>query len=216
MQAITKEQMIELDRIMIEDLGIDVPIMMENAALGVAQAAKGLAQGKNILILAGHGNNGGDGLAAARHLYNWGYAVTVALASDVSKLKADSLKQYNILKKLQVKFVDKVDCTEYDLIIDSLLGYNIEGDPKGRFADLINQSNESTKPILAVDIPSGLNATTGEVYQPCIKAAQTVSLSIAKTGLLKESAQPYVGKLSIAYMSVPNQVYEKFNVENPF
>jgi len=217
MQAITAAQMAELDRIMIEDYGIDVPIMMEHAAMALATVAAKMCKG-SILILCGHGNNGGDGFAAARHLQNWGYTVTVAVAAAKNKLKPDPLKHANILEKMNIPI--EYDCSscdmDADVIMDALLGYNLRGNPEANYKALIEAANNSGKDILAVDVPSGLDATTGQAATPCIKAAATVALSMAKTGIIKEAAKSYVGKLFVSYMSVPDAVYEKVGVANPF
>jgi len=216
MQAITKEQMAELDRIMIEELGIDVPIMMEHAAVAVATAATKICSGKRILILCGHGNNGGDGLAAARHLMNWRYQVKV-ICSRKEKFKNDPLKQLNILQSMNadISFDSDINFSDFDLIIDALLGYNLDGDPRDVFADLIKKSNNSGVPILAVDLPSGLDANSGKAYDPCIKATATVALSVLKKGLVAAKKE-YIGKLFVGYMSVPDSVYEKLGIKNPF
>ena len=217
MNTITKEQMAELDRIMIEDFGIDVPIMMEHAGMAVAMLADKMCAGRKILILCGHGNNGGDGLAAARHIANWGYDVSVLLASPENKLKTDPLKQYNILRKMKLPFITSdVDFSTFNLIIDALLGYNIEGNPRGLFAEIINKANQSDSKILAVDLPSGLDATSGSPANPCIKATTTVALTMPKTGLVQDPAKPFVGKLYASYMSVPQAVYDKLKIKSPF
>ncbi len=213
MDSITASEMAELDRVMIEELGIDVPIMMEHAALAVAKLAATLTEG-HITILAGHGNNGGDGLAAARHLHIWGYDVDVYCATSRDALKKDPAKQAAILERMKVPVHYNASFfePETDLIIDALLGYNLEGNPRENYAALIEKANQSGVKILAVDIPSGLNATTGESATPCIKATATLTLSVAKSGLLK--APSVVGDISVGYMSVPKEVFDRFNV-NP-
>jgi NAD(P)H-hydrate epimerase len=218
MKAITKEQMAELDRIMIEEIGIGVPIMMEHAGIAIASTAAKMGEGNRILVLCGHGNNGGDGLAAARHLINWGYDVKIILSSNKRRLKKDPARQLKILENMKADISNSkdVDFSKYDLIIDALLGYNIKGNPRGRFAELIKRSNNSGKPILAVDMPSGLDATTGKPYNPCIKASVTIALTVLKNGLVAESAAKYVGQLGIAYMSVPDVVYKKLAIHKPF
>lgn len=216
MQSITAAKMAELDRIMIEEYGIDVPIMMEHAAMAVAMAAVKM-EGRKIVILSGQGNNGGDGIASARHLVNWGYEVEVVVATSKKKLKPEPLKHANILEKMKVPITyDNSSFGNADLIIDALLGYNLKGNPRDNYKKLIEAANKSSTKILAVDVPSGLNATSGKAAEPCIKAAKTITLSIVKTGLLKKRAKPFVGKLFVSYMTVPDAVYKKVGVKNPF
>jgi hydroxyethylthiazole kinase-like uncharacterized protein yjeF len=218
MKTITKEQMADLDRVMIKEIGIDVPIMMENAALAVALETVELSKKKKakVLVLSGHGNNGGDALAAARHLVNWGHSVLVVCASSKSKFRPNPLKQLKIIEKMKIpiKYSGKdINFSKYDVIVDGLLGYNLKGNPRGKFAELIETANNSKVQILAIDLPSGLDANTGEIYDPCIKAKTTVALSVAKKGLVVKKAKSYVGKLVVAYMSVPDVVYRKFGVK---
>jgi len=206
--------MAALDAAMIK-LGIDVPRMMELAGLYVAIAATVIIKNKHskkILILSGTGNNGGDGLVAARHLLNWGYKVDVAFAVSTNKLKPIPLHQWKILKNMGIKETKKINWKNYGIIIDGLLGYNIDGNPRNNFAKIITAANNSKTPILAIDLPSGLDATTGKAYQSCIKATATIALSTIKNGLLKKEAKKYTGDLLVSYMSVPEAVNKKFGI----
>ncbi|MCP3685621.1 MAG: NAD(P)H-hydrate epimerase [bacterium] len=204
MQAITREQMKEVDRLMVES-GVSIETMMESASLAVADAAEKIIKGKRILVLCGHGNNGGDGLAAARHLINRGFNVKIICAKEP---RAEAAKQLEKLKEMNADINNEdFNC---DLIIDALLGFNLEGNPRGVFAELINKANQSNIPILAVDIPSGLDANTGKAYEPCIKAAATVTLGIPKTGLNN------VGKLFLGNIGITKEIYVKLNLKNPF
>ena len=99
---------------------------------------------------------------------------------------------------------------DYDLLIDGIIGYGLEGNPRDRVAMMIKNANGTGRPILALDLPSGMNATTGEIYDPCIKATATVTLALPKTGFLSPSASPYVGDLYLADISIPRKVYESF------
>src|SRR5437879_9892578 len=105
------------------------------------------------------------------------------------------------------------DLSDYDLLIDSLIGYGLEGNPRDRVAAMIKHANESGRPILALDLASGMNATTGEIYDPCIKATATVTLTLPKTGFLSPSSLPYVGDLYLADISIPRKVYQSFGQE---
>ncbi|MAG15446.1 NAD(P)H-hydrate epimerase [Candidatus Woesearchaeota archaeon] len=215
MKALTKKEMALLDKAMIK-LGIDVPRMMELAGLFTAVTATTMIKNdkkKKILILSGTGNNGGDGLVAARHLLNWKYKVDVVFATSTNKLKPMPLHQWKILKRIGVKETKNVNFKKYSLIIDGLLGYNINGNPRGKFAKLITSANNSKLPILSIDLPSGLDATTGKAYNPCIKAITTLALTAAKKGLINSSK---TGKLLVSYMTVPEVVNKKFKLKNMF
>jgi len=215
MGALTKRQMTAVDADMIK-FGIDVPRMMELAGLFTALTAAKIVKNrksKKILMLAGTGNNGGDALVAARHLLNWGYKTDIVLAS--ARLNPVPFHQWKILKHMEVKEKKIVKFTRnnYSLIIDGLLGYNIDGNPRNKFAKLILAANKSKIPILSIDLPSGLDATTGHPHNPCIKATATIALSAIKKGLLKRSAKKHVGKLYVSYMSVPASVNKKFGLK---
>ncbi len=211
---LTAEEMAESDQSAIEDYGIDVLSLMENAGSAVATLARNMLGGEmkdaKICFLIGKGNNGGDGLVAARHLRNWGAEVKVVLAGDKGELKEVPGKQLVIIEKMgiSVQGPERV-FGEQDLIVDSLLGYGSTGDPRGGVAELIRRANGSQTPILAVDIPSGLDATTGEPGEPCISAGMTVTFGFPKTGFLNPNSRGYVGELYLADISLPEPIYRE-------
>src|SRR4029077_15621685 len=136
------------------------------------------------------------GMVAARHLANWGVEVNVVVGTTKDRMKDVPLVHLWVLEKKGVPtlFAD-YDLGDYDLLIDGLIGYGLEGNPRDRVAAMIKDANASGRPILALDLPSGMNATTGEIYDPCIKATATITLALPKTGFLVPSAMPYVGDL---------------------
>lgn len=226
--AVTIGQMREVDRLMVEEIGVSILMMMENASRNIAVLARNLLGGsvkeKKIIILCGKGNNGGDGLGAARYLINFGANCKVFLSSEADKLSTEARTQFNVLKNINAEtheygtFSDAymTGHLEYaDLIIDALLGYNLKGDPKDPIANFIRLANKSNKPILAVDIPSGLEGNTGYSGNPTIRANTTITLALPKVGLLTDIAKEYVGKLYLADLSVPKKVYEKIGIEVP-
>ena len=214
---LTAKEMAEADRISIEDFGMDVLALMENAGLGVATAARkmlgGNASGRRVCCLVGKGNNGGDGLVAVRHLHNWGAKVNVVLGVEKAELHDIPGKQLAVVEKMNIE-VREVDA-EFEgaeLLIDALLGYGSKGDPRDNVAELIRRANASGIPTLSVDIPSGLDATTGEPGNPCIVAKSTVTLGLPKTGFLNPKAREYVGELIVADISMPREVYSRYPV----
>lgn len=226
--TVTIEQMREVDKLMVEEIGVSIRMMMENASRNIAILARkmlgGSVKNKKIVILCGKGNNGGDGLGAARHLINYGARATCLLTTEVLELNADAKAQYEILKQTEanVRPYHGPDCFSLledfvvaDLLIDALIGYNLKDAPREPISTFITKANESKRPILAVDIPSGLQADTGEPLFPTIKAQATLTLALPKLGLLTEKAKEYVGELYVADLSVPKTVYEKIDVEVP-
>ncbi len=224
--AITVKQMREVDRAMIDDIGIELIQMMENAGRNLAQVTRerlgGSALGKRAVALAGTGGNGGGGLAAARHLANAGARVTVFLAYEPEKLTPVTTKQFEILRRMEVAceiFNPKAPehlvsaLTEAEIILDALIGYSLKGAPRYPYASMIRAANDSGREILALDIPSGLNGDTGEVYDPCIRATATMTLALPKTGLIGGSARTVVGDLLLADISVPALVYERMKLQ---
>lgn len=191
--ALTTHQMMEVDRLMIEEYGIALMQMMENAGSHLASLAiqlmKESSAKKNVVVLCGGGNNGGGGMVAARHLHNRGVEVKIGLATKPENLKEIPSHQWNILQSLKIQSTEIADLARADLIIDALIGYGIRGDPQGEVAEWILRAIHSGAPILALDSPSGLDATSGQPGEPCIRASATLTLALPKVGLLKESAK---------------------------
>ncbi len=204
--AITAEQMREVDRVMTDELGIQLAQMMENAGRSLADLAITRYQPSTCTVLAGRGGNGGGGLAAARHLHNRGVAVTVALdGRDLDEVPAHQLR---ILRGMGVPLT--AEPPPASLVIDAMIGYSLRGDPRGPVAGRIDWANRQPSPTLALDLPSGLDATMGRVGNPCIVADATLTLALPKTGL--GMAPQVVGSLFAADISVPPSVHERFGL----
>jgi NAD(P)H-hydrate epimerase len=214
--AITTEQMVEVDRLMIEEYGITLMQMMENAGRNLAELARrmldGQVQGRHIAVLCGSGNNGGGGMVAARHLSNWGADVQVVLAARPEGLKEIPAHQWGILQAIGLDRNEVPDLGKIDLVLDAMLGYGLSGDPRGMIADWIERTNRSGRPALALDTPSGLDTTSGVPGNPCLRAAATLTLALPKIGLLSEEAKPYVGKLFLGDIGVPPALYSRIGI----
>ena len=215
--TITTIQMIEVDRLMMEEYQIDLPRMMENAGLNLALLAKEVfldsnLQGKRIIVLAGPGGNGGGVMVAARRLLNWGANVSLVLSAEPEKLTPVPAKQFEILRKLGIEILEIIPINA-DLIIDGIIGYSIKGNPRGKAKEFIEAANISSIPVLSLDTPSGLDLTTGNPAEPCMKADATLTLAMPKQGLFSNDAKSYVGELYLADISVPPQLYEVFGME---
>lgn len=215
---VTADEMRKIDELTIREFQIDVLILMENAGRATATLATRMLDetplGKRIASLVGGGNNGGDGMVAARHLANWGAEVDVIVGTARDRVKNVPLRQLQILEKMGLPILfNDYDLRNYDLLVDGLIGYGLEGNPRERIATMINDANKSGRPILAVDLPSGMNATTGEIYEPCIKAASTITLALPKAGFLVPESSDYLGDLYVADISIPRKVYKQFGQE---
>ncbi len=239
--ALTTDQMREVDRAMIEDIGITLIQMMENAGRHLATLAREQCDGnvasKNIVVLAGRGNNGGGGLVAARRLANWGASVAVILIEDEENYRDVPAHQLAILRKMGAPISSgmqqSVPLQQCDLILDALIGYGLRGAPRGVTADLIRTANASgvktpalpsalpqgkcasSARVIALDAPSGLDTATGHAFDPCVRANATLTLALPKIGLLKEKARGFVGELYVADISVPPRVYARMGIQVP-
>ncbi|MGH2488788.1 MAG: NAD(P)H-hydrate epimerase, partial [Candidatus Limnocylindria bacterium] len=200
--AVTAEQMREVDRIMVEDLHIELIQMMENAGRNLASLAIRRFAPRAVTVLAGPGGNGGGGLAAARHLTNHAVDVSVVLSSS-DRMGEVPRHQLDIVERMGIAVTEEPPATA--LVIDAILGYSLHGDPAGRAAELIRWCLHQTAPVCSLDTPSGLDVTTGEPRTPCVRATATLTLALPKVGLARASS--YVGELYLADISVPPFVY---------
>ncbi|MGD2178393.1 MAG: NAD(P)H-hydrate epimerase [Anaerolineae bacterium] len=222
--AVTAEQMREVDRIAMEDFGLGVLQMMENAGrnlaqnalnmLSAAEARPGLQHERvagpgprgEVTVLAGSGGNGGGGLCCARHLQNRGFRVWVVLSKEAGELGGAAANQLHILQGTGMEPVKPTQAVEVirrsQLVVDALIGYSLRGAPRGRVAELITLSNEHAKQVLSLDLPSGLDATTGEAPGEIVHPERTLTLALPKTGLENVS-----GELYLADIGIPPQVY---------
>lgn len=226
--SISAAQMAEIDRIMLDDLGIAPLQLMELAGHAVASFARehlldGDANGHSVVVLAGNGGNGGDAIVAARLLTAWGADVTIVTARPVAEHTGLAAHQLEIATRwgIPIQVGDTAATTlpgagaAADLIVDGLFGFSLRGDPHGASAALIEAANRSARPILAIDIPSGLDATSGAVGSPCIRATSTLTLAMAKSGLLEAVAAPVAGELWIADIGVPAGAYARLGIDPP-
>jgi len=213
--AVTVDQMRQVDKIMVEEIGVPVTMMMEHAARGIVDCAtqilSGSVSGKKIIIFSHKGNNGGDGLAAARIFYNQGAQVQCVLTANEETLSKESKDQLSILRNMNIEVVSEApdNLSVADLIVDSLVGYNLKGSLRQPLVAIVEQINKAGIPVLAVDIPSGVNGATGQAEAEAIHATHTVTLALPKVGLYTDSAKKYVGQLYVADLTIPKSVYKK-------
>lgn len=217
---LTVEEMREVDKVAERVYGISSLILMENAGRGVAEEArKMLGSNKKCCIFCGKGNNGGDGFVAARWLINYGIEPRVFLIGEKDEVKGIARTNLNILLKLKEK-VCEIDTAEdlnrtreviesTELIIDALLGTGVNGEVRGLAKQVIELLNQSGKPILSIDIPSGLAADTGRPCGVAVKATRTVTCFLPKKGFSSPSSTQYIGVLTIADLGVPYNVLDE-------
>ena len=206
---ITAAQMAEIDRVMVGDLGISLVQMMENAGRTLAGLTIRRFEPRSASVLAGNGGNGGGGIAAARHLANRGVDARIVLAREPANLRDVPRLQLDIARRMGIPVTSEP--APADVVLDALLGYSLEGDPRGRTAELITWANDASPATCALDLPSGLDATTGQVGEPCIRADATLTLAMPKAGL--RAAPEVVGELYLADISVPPSAYASIGVE---
>ncbi len=200
----------EVDRLVVEDLGITLVQMMENAGRALADLVVRRFGARTVLVLAGSGGNGGGGIAAARHLLNRGVRAEVVLAAGVPRMARVPRIQLGIARRLGIPVSVRPE-PEVDVLVDAFLGYGLVGDPRGRAAELIRWANAAGPAIVSLDLPSGLDATTGRVGDPCIRATAMQTLAMPKAGL--REAPDIVGELYLADISVPPFVYRRVGAE---
>lgn len=215
-RTITTEQSRELDRRAVEELGMTGVMLMENAGRGTADVLCELGIDGPVVIACGRGNNGGDGFVIARHLDLRGHEVRVVMSDDPGALRGDAALNYHVLEKCDVPIV------RWDLkvlssalrdacwIVDALLGTGATGNPREPLATAIRELNGAAIPILAVDVPSGLDCQTGSPGEPTIRAMHTCTFVAAKPGLIVASAAPYVGELHVVDIGAPRKLVEEF------
>ena len=206
--ALTVDQMREVDRAMVHDFHIGLETMMENAGRVLSDLAHSRFRPGSAVVLAGPGGNGGGGLVAARHLSNRGVTVHVVLSRPAPDLAPVTARQLDMVQRVGLAVVDEPPPA--DLVIDALIGYSLRGDPSGTARELIGWTSSQPAPVLALDVPSGLDATSGHVGVPCVRAAATLTLALPKTGL--ERAPDVVGDLYLADISVPPVLYERMGI----
>lgn len=206
---ITETEMIEVDRVMMEDLHIELIQMMENAGRALARLVLEAASPSTVAVLAGSGGNGGGGLVAARHLANAGAEVVVVTTRPRERLAAVTAHQLDILERMGVEQVDAAP--EVDVVIDAVIGYSLRGAPRGQSKSLIEQTTCGDA-IVSLDTPSGLDVSAGTAPGAVVAADATLTLALPKVGL-RDAAQ--VGDLYLADISVPPSVTRRFGGDPP-
>jgi len=212
---LTTEQMIEVDRAMIEDYQIELTQMMENAGRNLAHLARkrflgGDPRRRKVTVLAGPGGNGGGALVCARRLHSYGAQVQVFLSRPDADFTPVPAHQLGVLRRMKVPVTQAEALAQAgrpDLIVDGIIGYSLKGAPRGAAGDLIRWANAQGGPILALDAPSGVDTTTGTIFEPAIRATATMTLALPKEGLRATGVEAHTGELYLADIGVPPELY---------
>lgn len=216
MKLATPLEMNNIDSHAINCLGIPGIVLMENAALRVVEAATemlGGLDGRQIVILAGKGNNGGDALAAARHLHNRGASCSPFLLSAAAELRGDAAVNLKIISSMGLQVDELIEdplpeklnncINNADLVIDGIFGTGLKGNVKGVAASIIEAVNRSLKLVLSIDIPSGICGETGKILGSCINASRTVTFCLPKVGLVVHPGCDHTGRLDVVDIGIP-------------
>ena len=227
MKVATADVMRRLDQKAIQEFGIPGLMLMENAARSTASAMfrhfPGLLT-QRVGIFAGRGNNGGDAFGVARHLLNRGVRCQVYLLTAEEEVQGDAATNLKILTRMGGKIFSVVNAEEWeacqakvmqnDLIVDGIFGTGLKGPVRGIYQKVIEFINALHRPVVAIDIPSGLDADRGQVLGTCIRATLTVTFGLAKTGLLVHPGKQFTGKLFIADISIPSAAIEAERIKD--
>ena len=212
MRRLTRGQVRSIDRLAVERYGLPGIVLMENAARGAAEVAWEMLGGRAapVLVLCGGGNNGGDGLAIARHLHNRACAVTIGLLVDPAKYRGDALTNWDVVRAMDLP-AEPFEVGQLRgpaLVVDAIFGTGLDRSPRDPFPAVAAAVNGSGVPVLAVDVPSGLDCETGEPPGACIAATRTVTFAAEKVGFAAAGARRWLGEVTVGDIGCPRELVE--------
>jgi NAD(P)H-hydrate epimerase len=226
MKVATAEQMQELDRKAIEAYRIPGIVLMENAGRGATEVISNTfpdLQKMKIAIVAGKGNNGGDGFVIARYLLNRRISVKVYLLADSKGLRGDAETNFQIFQRMKGEVISvpsskdyqkvKKELEKFDLLIDAIFGTGLDAEVRGYYREVIDHLNTLQKPIVAIDIPSGLDANTGKPFGTAVRASLTITFGLPKIGHVISPGLDYVGKLKLVDIGLPKKLVEEERIQ---
>ena len=210
--AVTAAGMQEVDRVAVDEVGLRLLQMMENAGRALAWHVRDVREDGTVVVVAGNGGNAGGGLACARHLANRGVSVRVVLDRPSNELRGATEHQHHILNEMKVSITASVDSLAdtggRTTVVDALIGYGLSGDVRPPADAYLDRMNERPGPTVSLDIPSGIDATTGEPLGVAVTPDRTVTLALPKTGL-----DASTGMLYLADIGIPRTVYDRLDIE---
>lgn len=220
MRYVTSAEMKKIDRTAISRFGIPALLLMENAGRAVAHKALSILKRRRsarVSILCGYGNNGGDGFVAARHLLNENMKVDLYLIGRIRPLSPEASMNFDILKKMGLKTMRiyrsyqiqalSQKIKKCGLVVDAIFGIGLRGRLDIFYQVLFENLNSCGVPVLAVDIPSGLDSDTGSALGSAVKARYTLAMGFPKKGFRQKKAKKYIGNLMIADISLPKKIF---------
>jgi NAD(P)H-hydrate epimerase len=212
---LSREEMYFLDKHTIEKIGIPGKELMENAGKGCSEFIHQelLKPQSEVAIFCGSGNNGGDGFVIARYLKKWEHITKIFLLGTPDKMSPETLENYKSCRDLEIEIIQinnaKIELPDFDLIVDAIFGVGLQGTIKGWRTDLIEKINNSEKPVVAVDIASGVDANTGQA-EVAINADYTLTMAAYKYGHFLEKGREKSGKVRVIDIGIPDELYKKF------
>jgi len=232
MKIVTASEMQELDRVIINSVGIPAEVLMERAGLGVAENIMKYYPKKTykkVLVICGPGNNGGDGMVCARYLWDKGYEVKVALLTEKEKYKGEALTNLKILENLKIPLEEVKEKTQLknllnsflpDIIVDAIFGTGLKRNIEGFYKEVIEKINEyrvkNEIKVVSVDIPSGISADNGEILGIAVKADLTVTFELPKIGHFFYPGKEYTGKLEVVPIGFPSKIIETSDLKREY
>ncbi|MBS1233341.1 MAG: YjeF family protein, partial [Nitrospirae bacterium] len=210
MKIVTAEEMRLIDEKTIKKYGIPGSTLMERAGLAVAVKIRELFDKRKVLVLAGVGNNGGDGIVVARNLHNWGWNVKVLLMGKLDALGPDCLAQYRIARKIGVPVEFRTAVTDKDIhaaiVVDALLGTGINKPVSSPLSEVIDVLNRADNQVVSVDIPSGISSDDGQIKGTAVLADYTVTFGLPKYGHLLYPGAEHTGHLFVEDIGFPTEL----------
>lgn len=229
MNVLSRDTVRRLERTVIEVIGLPGEVLMENAARGITDIYLrefSLQPGEETFIFCGTGNNAGDGLAVARQLKTRNYSSRIFLCADPARFRGEALLQYEVTRKLKIPMESLFEAANVTEVlnsiadqfpifscIDALLGTGAAGTPRAPMDTVITWLNAHSLRTLAIDLPSGLDCETGTPSAFTVRSSVTVTLTVAKPGLVLPEAEPYVGKLLVSDIGIPLEDVRRYEME---
>ncbi|HEX3508563.1 MAG TPA: NAD(P)H-hydrate epimerase [Candidatus Dormibacteraeota bacterium] len=207
--TLNSRQVKELDRLAAERFGVSVDRLMEAAGAAVARFCD-----RPAVVVCGIGNNGGDGLVCARRLHEAGQLSNVCCV-DPTRFTGPAANALKALEMAGVEVLSDLRLDGASLVVDAIFGVGISRPPQGPFAEWIEAINASRMRVVAVDVPSGLDADTGVAYSPCVRADVTITMGLPKQGLLVADGPSVAGEIWVVDIGIPEKAYESLGIEVP-
>jgi NAD(P)H-hydrate epimerase len=215
MLRLTRERVRNIDRLSVEKYHIPGAVLMENAAIAASNlAVKMSAPGQGpVMIVCGGGNNGGDGLTIARHLHNRGYDVRIFLTTDPEKYAGEAKINWEIVQAMKLPIdsrdLKNIGACRPALILDAIFGTGLTQPPRDPFDSIVAEIEANGAPVLAIDIPSGLDCDTGKpLGKKCVRAKRTITFVAEKAGFARPEAREFLGEVIVGDIGCPRELID--------